>query len=67
MRVQAKRGEVVVDFLFKKTQQDNDDIERAFYALNPHVRDAVFTEDCFVVIPEVTKGERSRRVTRIWD
>lgn len=66
MRVNAKAGDLVVDLLFKHTKQDDDQIEAEFYNLNPHVRGAVFSEDCSVFIPERTINQTVRNVVRSW-
>lgn len=42
MKVSAKAGELIADLLYKHTGQDNDQLEQAFYQLNPHVRREVF-------------------------
>ncbi|WED23088.1 hypothetical protein L3Q72_06755 [Vibrio sp. JC009] len=66
MRVNARKGELVTDLLFKYTGQDDDQTEAAFYELNTHVRAAIFPEDCSVLIPEVPVGSQSQDVTRSW-
>ncbi len=66
MRVNAKAGDLVVDLLFKHASQDDDQIEAEFYNLNPHVRGAVFSEDCSVLIPESTVNQQTNNVVRSW-
>ena len=65
MKIEAKKGELITDFLFKNISTDNDETERAFYALNTHVRSAVFLENTFVSLPEL--ASKNTKVTRSWD
>ena len=46
MKVEAQAGELILDFLFKQTGQDDDLLTASFYEFNPHVRgDFFFAND----------------------
>lgn len=67
MKISARQGELITDLLFKKTGRDDDEIERAFYALNPHVRGAVFITDTLVTLPEITHTKNITKIIKSWD
>ncbi len=67
MKIKAKKGDLITDFLFKNIGEDDDGTERAFYALNTHVRSAVFLEDTFVTLPKVTHQKNTTKIIRSWD
>ncbi|CED71535.1 putative phage tail X protein [Aliivibrio wodanis] len=66
MKVQARAGDLITDLLFKKTGSDDDELEREFFHLNPHVRRDIFQEDCLVIIPKNMTSTRKQTVTRSW-
>ncbi|CAK1693665.1 Phage tail protein [Vibrio crassostreae] len=67
MKIFARKGELITDLLFKQTGQDSDQLETAFYRLNPHVRGDAFTADTHVHIPEISTVKPTQSVTRSWD
>lgn len=67
MQVQARTGDLVTDLLFKHTGSDDDELEREFFRLNPHVRTDTFQQDCVVLIPQNMTSSRKQTVTRSWD
>lgn len=66
MIVQANDGEVVADFLYKQLGDDDDALEAEFYALNPKVRAAIFTQTMLVALPS-RKPLVTKKPTRSWE
>ncbi|WP_318438166.1 hypothetical protein [Photobacterium leiognathi] len=67
MKVSAKAGELILDLLYQYTGQDNDQLERTFYQLNPHIRSEVFFVDTIVALPEVKRTLKTQHVMKSWD
>lgn len=67
MRVEAKEGELILDFLYKQLGQDDDLLTASFYELNPHVRGDFFLQTTTVLLPEVVAKQDVKTVTRSWD
>ncbi|MGR5061960.1 tail protein X [Photobacterium sp. DNB22_13_2] len=67
MKVNAKAGELITDLLYRYSGQDNDQLEQAFYQLNPHVRNEVFQQNTVVVLPDVKSAPKLKTVTKSWD
>lgn len=67
MRVNVKKGELIIDILYQHTGQDDDQIEAEFYRLNPSVRGEVFMIDMAVALPQPTHKQNLKTVTRSWD
>lgn len=67
MKVNAPKGEIVTDFLYKQLGQDDDKLEADFYRLNPHVRAEVFLDDTLVSLPKLSHQSNQKTVTRSWD
>ncbi|WP_420745764.1 hypothetical protein [Photobacterium damselae] len=67
MKVMAKAGTLITDLLFQYLGQDNDQIEHAFYRLNPHVRREVFLIDTEVILSDVELTPKTQHVTKSWD
>lgn len=67
VKVEAQAGELVLDFLFKQTGQDDDLLTASFYQLNPHVRGDFFLQTTLVLVPEAVASEDLTTVTRSWD
>lgn len=54
-RVPLKKGEAVLDALYRLTGRDDDEIEEAFYKLNPLVQNMHIHEDGHYLIPILKK------------
>ena len=67
MQIEALKGELVTDLLFKHTGQDHDALEAEFYRLNPHVRGAVFTAKTTVILPAPIQTHHTTKPIRSWD
>lgn len=67
MNVQAKAGQLVTDLLYQCLQDDNDQLELAFYQLNPQIRSAIFPKDMVVAMPDVQQVPKQVKVVRSWD
>ncbi|MFM2485254.1 hypothetical protein [Celerinatantimonas yamalensis] len=58
---QAKYGQFVTDLLY---QQLDDDMDAAFYELNPQIRVAIFPQSMTVTLPDVASVQKQTTVTR---
>lgn len=67
VKVEAQAGELILDFLFKQTGQDDDLLTASFYELNPHVRGDFFLQTTIVFVPVPVATDDVKTVTRSWD
>lgn len=67
MKVKACAGQLVTDLLYQYLGDDNDQLDAAFFALNPQIRAAVFPQNMTVTLPEVASVPEQTTVTRSWD
>lgn len=65
-KVEAQEGELILDFLFKQTGQDDDLLTASFYELNPHVRWDFFLQTTLVTVPVPVSTDDVKKVTKAW-
>lgn len=67
MKVSVRKGQLVTDVLYQHLGDDNDQLDAAFYELNPHVRGAFFPTDQLITLPDPANVPEQRFVIRSWD
>ncbi|CAG9001762.1 MAG: hypothetical protein CENE_03789 [Candidatus Celerinatantimonas neptuna] len=67
MKVLAQKGQLITDLLYQHLGDDNDQLEAAFYQLNPQIRVAIFPQSMTVTLPDVASVPKQTNVTRSWD
>ncbi|MBD1559589.1 hypothetical protein HC752_21840 [Vibrio sp. S9_S30] len=68
MKVQARFNESVGSLLFHHLGTDDDDTERAFYALNPTQTTPFLTPKQEVVLPsETERTPQKKHIIEVWE
>lgn len=62
----ARKGDYVLDFLYRQLGVDDDQIEAQFYQLNPHVYHNRFVSDTEVTLPDVMPPAK-KGIKRLWN